>query len=113
VLKQISTQAALQALERSHRIFTVHEQVLECNALHMMILEEAITRRANHLIDLTCFISMEVVYGCIVADALAYIDKKEEERIAAVRVRIEQRRMHQDLLLFVEFDIISRWVDYN
>ena len=108
MLKLISIQAALQALQRSHRIFTAHEQVLEHNALNMMMLEEAMTRRANQLIDLTCFICMGVVHGCIVEDALACIDKKEEERIAAVRLRIEQRRMHQDLLLFVEFDIISR-----
>jgi len=79
--------------------------------LRLMTLEEAMTRRADYLWDVTNFVCMEIVHGRIVHEALRWLDRKEEERRAAERMRDDKRRLHQELCLIVEFDIIRRCMD--
>jgi len=108
VLKRISTYAANKALRRIERILKAQEQQQEYDALRLMTLEEAMTRRADYLWDVTNFVCMEIVHGRIVHEALRWLDRKEEERRAAERMRDDKRRLHQELCLIVEFDIIRR-----
>lgn len=114
VLKRIATHAASKAHERMERIFKAQEQQQEYDAIRLMILEEAATRRTNYLMDAMDFIYMEIVYGSIIEEALQRLDRKqqeEEERIVAERrMREEQKRAHYELCQFMDFNIIRRYM---
>jgi hypothetical protein len=115
VLKRISTDAATKAHERMERIFKAEEQQQQHDAIILMMLEEATTRRINHLIDVMDFVCKDIVHGSIIEEALLLLDRKEEERVIAERMREGHRRAQQELYQFVEFNIIHRymhaWVD--
>jgi hypothetical protein len=115
VLKRIATDAATKAHERMKRIFKAEEQQQEHDAIILMMLEEAATRRVNYLFDVMDFVCKEIVHGGIVEEALLWMDRKEEERVVAERIREGHRRAQQELYQFVEFNIIRRymhaWID--
>lgn len=97
------------------RIFKAEEQQQQHDAIILMMLEEATTRRINHLIDVMDFVCKDIVHGSIIEEALLLLDRKEEERVIAERMREGHRRAQQELYQFVEFNIIHRyihaWVD--
>ena len=69
------------------RIFKAEEQQQAHDAIILMMLEEATTRRVNYLIDVMDFVCKDIVHGGIIEEALLLLDRKEEERVIAERMR--------------------------